>query len=210
MPGRRLSSGTLGKRPGVVLFARCDEWQTGHTKDGRPFFAIRGREAGLFHMTDQRDCSCPDRQRRQVNQVMCKHMQAVRLWMAAFATGAVAPKPRPGASAADERVPLTPRARRTSPNCPSRPRRRWPVMARLIWRSPSLDCASGATTPAARSRRTRSCSRRARPLGATAIHVDAPGSAPSTCGASPSRLSLPETACLRRPPRRPAPSRTRP
>lgn len=95
------------KRDGkaLALFARCTEWQTGHTKDGRPFFAIPGSEAGLLHMTDQRDCSCQDRQR---SRNVCKHMRAVRLWMAAFATGAVAPKPRPGASAQDDRIALTP------------------------------------------------------------------------------------------------------
>ena len=32
--------------------------------------------------------------------------RAVRLWMAAFATGAVAPKPRPGATAEDDRIAL--------------------------------------------------------------------------------------------------------
>src|SRR6185436_15410601 len=73
-------------------------------RDGRPFFAIPGSEAGLLHMTDQRDCSCQDRQR---SGNVCKHMRAVRLWMAAFATGAVAPKPRSGATAEDDRVALT-------------------------------------------------------------------------------------------------------
>jgi hypothetical protein len=61
--------------------------------------------AVLPHMTDQRDCSCQDRQRsRNVR----KHMRTVRFWMAAFATGAVAPKTRPGATAEDDRVVLTP------------------------------------------------------------------------------------------------------
>jgi hypothetical protein len=98
---------TTDKRDGkaLALFARSNEWLTGHTKDGRPFFAIPGSEAGLFHMTDQRDCSCQDRQR---SRNVCKHMRAVRLWMAAFATGAVAPKPRPGATAEDDRIALTP------------------------------------------------------------------------------------------------------
>ena len=77
----------------------------GHTKDGRPFFAIPGSEAGLLHMTDQREGSCQDRQR---SRNVCKHMRAVRFWMAAFATGAVAPKPRPGATAEDDRIALTP------------------------------------------------------------------------------------------------------
>lgn len=105
---------TTDKRDGraLALFARCAEWQTGHTKDGRSFFAIPGSEPGLFHMTDQRDCSCPDRQR---SRNVCKHMRAVRFWMAAFATGAVAPKPRPATPAAvddagigDDLVILTP------------------------------------------------------------------------------------------------------
>src|SRR3954447_1188621 len=98
---------TTDKRDGkaLALFARCAEWQTGHTKDGRPFFAIPGSEAGLLHMTDQRDCSCQDRQR---SRNLCKHMRAVRFWMAAFATGAVAPKPRRVATAEDDRIALTP------------------------------------------------------------------------------------------------------
>jgi hypothetical protein len=99
---------TTDKRDGkaLALFARCAEWQTGHTKDGRSFFAIPGSEPGLLHMTDQRDCSCQDRQR---SRNVCKHMRAVRLWMAAFATGAVAPKPRPACSSqADDLVILTP------------------------------------------------------------------------------------------------------
>ena len=99
---------TTDKRDGkaLALFARCAEWQTGHTKDGRPFFAIPGSEPGLLHMTDQRDCSCQDRQR---SRNLCKHMRAVRFWMAAFATGAVAPKPRPASpSEADNLVILTP------------------------------------------------------------------------------------------------------
>jgi len=85
---------TTDKRDGkaLALFARCAEWQTGHTKDGRPFFAIPGSEPGLLHLTDQRDCSCQDRQR---SRNVCKHMRAVRLWMAAYQTGAVVPKPRP-------------------------------------------------------------------------------------------------------------------
>ena len=105
---------TTDKRDGkaLALFARCAEWQTGHTKDGRPFFAIPGSEAGLLHMADQRDCSCQDRQR---SRNVCKHMRAVRFWMAAFATGAVAPKPRPAtpsvlddAGIGDELAVLTP------------------------------------------------------------------------------------------------------
>ena len=98
---------TTDRRDGkaLALFARCAEWQQGHTHDGRAFFAIPGSEDGLFHMADQNDCSCPDRRQRVAT---CKHMRAVRLWMAAYATGAVAPKPRPGATAEDDLVILTP------------------------------------------------------------------------------------------------------
>jgi hypothetical protein len=82
------------KRDGkaLAIFAAWESWHQGHTKDGRPFFAIPGSEPGLLHMADQNDCSCPDRQR---SRNVCKHMRAVRLWMAAFQTGAVAPKSRP-------------------------------------------------------------------------------------------------------------------
>src|SRR3954447_2161175 len=82
------------KRDGkaLALFARCAEWQTGHTKDGRSFFAIPGSEPNLYHMVGCRDCSCPDRQR---SRNVCKHIRAVRFWMAAFKTGAVTMKSRP-------------------------------------------------------------------------------------------------------------------
>jgi hypothetical protein len=63
-------------------------------------------------MADQNDCSCADRQRRGS---ICKHMKACRLWMAAYKTGAVAPKPRPATPAViddagigDDLVILTP------------------------------------------------------------------------------------------------------
>ena len=85
---------TTDKRDGkaLALFARCSEWQRGKTHDGRSFFAIPGSQPGLYHMADQNDCSCPDRQR---SRNVCKHIRAVRLWMAAYHTGTVAPKPRP-------------------------------------------------------------------------------------------------------------------
>jgi len=100
---------TTDRRDGkaLALFARHDEWMRGHTKDGRPFFAIPGSEPDLLHMADQNDCSCPDRQR---NRNVCKHIRSVRLWMAAFMTGAVAPKR--GAATADpqdDRIALTPK-----------------------------------------------------------------------------------------------------
>jgi hypothetical protein len=102
-----LTVSTTDRRDGkaLALFARCDDWQAGKTRDGRSFFAIPGSERGLFHMADQNDCSCPDRrQRREV----CKHMRAVRFWMAAFKTGTVAPKRAASASNQDDRIALTP------------------------------------------------------------------------------------------------------
>jgi hypothetical protein len=98
---------TNNRRDGkaLALFARCTEWQQGKPKDGRSFFAIPGSERGLLHVTDTRDCTCADRQR---SRNVCKHMQAVRFWMAAYQTGAVAPKLQPNAMAEDQRIALTP------------------------------------------------------------------------------------------------------
>jgi hypothetical protein len=97
---------TTDKRDGkaLALFARHTEWQQGKTKDGRSFFAIPGSQPNLYHMVDCRECSCPDFQR---NRNVCKHVRACRLWMAAFRTGAVAPK-RESRAAADDLVVLTP------------------------------------------------------------------------------------------------------
>ena len=88
----------------LALFARSADWQQGRTKDGRSFFAIPGSDANLFHMTDVRECSCADFQRARN---VCKHIRAVRLWMAAYRTGAVAPKPRPDSTDLDDRAVLT-------------------------------------------------------------------------------------------------------
>lgn len=110
----QMTVSTTDKRDGkaLALFAQCADWQTGYTKDGRSFFAIPGSERGLFHMADQNDCSCPDRQKRRE---VCKHMRAIRFWMVAFKAGAVAPKPRPATpdviddlGIGDELVILTP------------------------------------------------------------------------------------------------------
>jgi hypothetical protein len=76
----------------LALFAKWESWQQGHTRDGRSFFAIPGSQPNLFHMADCRECSCPDFQQRGAT---CKHIRACRLWMAAYRTGAVAPKLRP-------------------------------------------------------------------------------------------------------------------
>jgi hypothetical protein len=91
----------------LALFAAWECWQQGKTKDGRSFFAIPGSESGLFHMANQNDCSCPNRQRART---ICKHMRAVRFWMAAFMNAAVSPK-REAATAApnEDRFVLTPK-----------------------------------------------------------------------------------------------------
>jgi len=96
---------TTDRRDGkaLALFARWQDWQQGHTKDGRPFFAIPGSEPGLLHMADQNDCSCQDRSSRGT---ICKHMRAVRFWMAAYQTGQVRPRGRTN-DPADDLVILT-------------------------------------------------------------------------------------------------------
>ena len=107
-PPVTITVSTTDKRDGkaLALFARHDLWQRGKTKDGRSFFAIpSGSIPGLFQMTDCNDCSCKDRQSRAV---VCYHMRAVRLWMAAFKTGAVSPKREAATSPADDLVVLTP------------------------------------------------------------------------------------------------------
>jgi len=78
----------------LAIFLGHDQWQRGKTKDWRSFLAIPGSEPGLLHMTDCRECSCPDFQRARN---VCKHVRAVRLWMTAYKSGAVAPRPRPAA-----------------------------------------------------------------------------------------------------------------
>lgn len=88
----------------LALFARCEDWQTGHLKDGRSFFAIPGSEPGLFHMADARECTCPDFRHRGER---CKHIRAVRLWLAAFKAGTVRPRGRTD-SLAEQTIALTP------------------------------------------------------------------------------------------------------
>jgi len=60
----------------LAVFATADRWTKGHTRDGRPFFAIPG-SAGAIYWTDTRACTCPDRRERAVD---CKHILAVRMW----------------------------------------------------------------------------------------------------------------------------------
>ncbi len=75
----------------LAVLARADRWTKGHTKDGRPFFAIPS-PSGRVYWTDTRDCTCPDRRQRDET---CKHIRAVRLW--ALQHKATAPAPRKGA-----------------------------------------------------------------------------------------------------------------
>lgn len=73
----------------LALLATADRWQKGHTRAGRPFYAVPGSQPNLFHMTDGADCSCPDRRHRGV---VCCHMLAAQLYRARL-LGAE-PKPR--------------------------------------------------------------------------------------------------------------------
>ena len=77
----------------------ADLWQRGHLKDGnRPFFAIPSiKDASRLYMTDARDCTCPDRTRRQVD---CCHMLAVRLWLAREQAPKPKQSPKPAAKPA--------------------------------------------------------------------------------------------------------------
>jgi hypothetical protein len=97
---------TTDKRDGkaLALFARYQDWQQAKLKDGRSVFAIPASEPGAFHFSNGRDCSCQDRQR---SRNVCKHMRACRLWLAAYATGAVSPKRGDGATPEDDRIALT-------------------------------------------------------------------------------------------------------
>jgi len=72
----------------LAVLSTAPTWTKGHTKDGRPFFVIPGSR-GRIYWTDTRDCTCPDRQERQV---ACKHMLAVRMWTLANTPAAPAPK----------------------------------------------------------------------------------------------------------------------
>ncbi len=60
----------------LAVLATADQWTKGHTKDGRPFFAVPGSR-GRIYWTDTRACTCPDARERGV---ACKHQLAVRMW----------------------------------------------------------------------------------------------------------------------------------
>jgi hypothetical protein len=78
----------------LAVLSSSDRWQKGHTKDGRSPYAIPSEsEAGLFHLTDTRECSCRDFQRRREP---CKHVLACRLKVAMLK----APAPRRAADPA--------------------------------------------------------------------------------------------------------------
>jgi hypothetical protein len=65
-------------------------WTRGHRKgDGRSFF-VTPDSSGRVYWVDTRECTCPDHVQRGV---VCKHITAVRLWVAQNA--APAPKTAP-------------------------------------------------------------------------------------------------------------------
>ena len=65
----------------LAVLATAAAWTNGHRKDdGRAFFVIPSQTGqGGPYWTDQRQSTCPDYQRRQEP---CKHILAVRLWLA--------------------------------------------------------------------------------------------------------------------------------
>jgi predicted nucleic acid-binding Zn finger protein len=78
----------------LKILETADRWQRGHLKEsGRSFFAIpSSTDPSTLYMVDGRECSCPDFIRRQQ---CCKHVLAVRLWLAREQ----APKPKPAPAA---------------------------------------------------------------------------------------------------------------
>ena len=81
-----------------AVLSTSDRWHKGHTKDGRSFYAIPSEsEAGLFHLTDTRECSCRDYPRRREP---CKHVLACRLKVAMLK----APELRPARAADPAKV----------------------------------------------------------------------------------------------------------
>jgi hypothetical protein len=75
----------------LALLDTAATWMKGHRKqDGRSFFVIPGSR-GRVYWVDTRECTCPDHTRRDV---ICKHITAVRLWVAKNAAPAPGPAPR--------------------------------------------------------------------------------------------------------------------
>ena len=62
----------------LAILATAATWTKGHTKDGRSFFSIPS-SSGHIYWTDSRECTCSDFLNRQRT---CKHILAVRLWIA--------------------------------------------------------------------------------------------------------------------------------
>ena len=67
----------------LAILATCGTWTKGHTKEGRSFFSIPSA-SGHIYWTDSRQCTCPDFVQRAplVAAFACKHVLAVRLWIA--------------------------------------------------------------------------------------------------------------------------------
>lgn len=64
----------------LEVLATAERWQKGRTKEGRSFWAIPSEtQPGLLHMTDTRECTCPDHRQRGI---ACKHILAARLRVA--------------------------------------------------------------------------------------------------------------------------------
>ena len=74
----------------LAILETADCWQQGHTRGGRPFYAVPSQSApNAYHMADCCACTCKDFERRQE---ACKHVLAVRLHVARL-KGRATPRP---------------------------------------------------------------------------------------------------------------------
>ena len=64
------------------ILQTAEQWTKGHRKsDGASFFVIPSSTGSRLYWTNTRECTCPDAVQRGV---ACKHILAVRLWMARY------------------------------------------------------------------------------------------------------------------------------
>jgi predicted nucleic acid-binding Zn finger protein len=64
----------------LAILEGADRWTRGHRKsDGRSCFVIPSATGAGTYWADVRECTCPDFTLRGIT---CKHITAVRLWVA--------------------------------------------------------------------------------------------------------------------------------
>ena len=85
----------------LAVLRTADRWTKGHTKAGRPFFAIPGSN-GHVYWTDTRACTCPDARERGAT---CKHQLAVRMWKLEHDAQPAAAPARAGCGVCTQPVP---------------------------------------------------------------------------------------------------------